>query len=93
MLITFPTGDQQGKNVATHQAVTLAAMEGLFESIGGAPIAILGQPDMEKKRLDNPLLVPKALSFLTYRRWEAIRDRTAAAGYLSTAVVNGSRSV
>jgi RNA polymerase sigma-70 factor (sigma-E family) len=29
----------------------------------------------------------------TYRRWEAIRDRQAAAGYLRTAVVNGSRSV
>ena len=71
VLMIFPTGDRQGKNVATYQPVTLAAMEGLFESIEGAPIAILGQPDMEKKRLDNPLLVPKALSFLTYQRWEA----------------------
>jgi len=71
VLMIFPTGDQQGKNVATYQTVTLAAMEGLFESIEGAPIAILGQPDMEKMRLDNPLLVPQALSFLTYRRWGA----------------------
>ena len=29
----------------------------------------------------------------TYRRWGAIHDRQAAAGYLRTAVVNGSRSV
>jgi cytochrome d ubiquinol oxidase subunit I len=71
VLMLFPTGDRQGKNVATYQAATLAAMEGLFESTEGAPIAILGQPDMEKMRLDNPLLVPRALSFLTYQRWEA----------------------
>lgn len=29
----------------------------------------------------------------TFQRWGAIRDRQAAAGYLRTAVVNGSRSV
>lgn len=29
----------------------------------------------------------------TYRRWGAIRDQRAAAGYVRTAVVNGSRSV
>jgi len=31
----------------------------------GAPLVILGQPDLEKLRLDNPLTVPNALSFLT----------------------------
>ncbi len=69
--LLFPTGDGQGRMVADHQPVTLAAMEGLFETSAGAPIALLGQPDTDKMELDNPLLVPKALSFLTYRRWEA----------------------
>jgi cytochrome bd ubiquinol oxidase subunit I len=69
--LMFPTGDGQGRMVADHQPVTLAAMEGLFESSAGAPIAILGQPDTDNMQLDNPLLVPKALSFLTYRRWSA----------------------
>jgi cytochrome d ubiquinol oxidase subunit I len=67
----FPTGDGQGRMLAEHQPVTLAAMEGLFDTSAGAPIVILGQPDIEKMELDNPLIVPKALSFLTYRRWEA----------------------
>jgi len=71
LLMLFPTGDQQGKNVAFQQPVTLAAMEGLFQTVNGAPIAIVGQPDMDQRRLDNPLVVPRALSFLTYRRWEA----------------------
>src|SRR5207253_5068814 len=71
LLMAFPTGDGQGKMVAEHQPVTLAAMEGLFETEKGASLAILGQPAMEKLKLDNPLLIPKALSFLTYQRWEA----------------------
>jgi len=68
----FPTGDGQGRMVADHQPVTLAAMEGLFDTSEGAPIAILGQPDTDAMKLDNPLLVPDALSFLTYRRWGAV---------------------
>jgi cytochrome d ubiquinol oxidase subunit I len=71
VLMIYPTGDGQGRNIAYHQPVTLAAMEGLFETEHGAPIAILGQPDIERQRLDNPLLVPNALSFLTYQRWKA----------------------
>jgi cytochrome d ubiquinol oxidase subunit I len=71
LLLVFPTGDGQSKMVATHQPATFAAMEGLFESQAGAPIAILGQPDMVKRRLDNPLTIPRVLSFLTYRRWAA----------------------
>ena len=71
LLQLFPTGDMQGKMIADHQGPTLAAMEGLFESQQGAPLAILGQPDVEKRRLDNPLEVPNVLSFLTYREWRA----------------------
>lgn len=71
LLMLFPTGDQQGKNIAFHQPTTLAAMEGLFHSEEGAPLAILGQPDVDRNRLDNPLTVPNALSFLTYQRWKA----------------------
>jgi cytochrome d ubiquinol oxidase subunit I len=71
VLMAFPTGDGQGKNIAFLQPATLAAMEGLFETEDGAPLALLGQPDIERRRLDNPLTVPRALSFLTYRRWGA----------------------
>jgi cytochrome bd ubiquinol oxidase subunit I len=70
-LFLMATGDQQGRNVAAYQPVTLAATEGLFETSGGAPLAILGQPDTTTERLDNPLLLPKVLSFLTYRHWSA----------------------
>ena len=71
MVLIFPTGDGQGQNLARFQPITLAAMEGLFQTEVGASIAILGQPDMEKKRLDNPLLIPQVLGLLTYQRWNA----------------------
>jgi cytochrome bd ubiquinol oxidase subunit I len=70
-LLLFPTGDQQGKMILANQPVTLAAMEGLFDTAQGAPLAILGQPDTEKMQLDNPILIPNALSFLTYKTWGA----------------------
>jgi cytochrome d ubiquinol oxidase subunit I len=70
LLAAFPTGDRQGALVARHQPATLAAMEGHFETAGGAPMAILGQPDIEKRKLDNPFLIPGMLSFIVHKRWE-----------------------
>ena len=69
--VAFPTGDLLAKQVALKQPVTLAAMEGLFESEEGAPIVLIGQPNMKEQRLDNKIEVPKVLSFLTYQRWNA----------------------
>ncbi len=69
--VAFPTGDGQAQMVTKHQPVTLAAMEGLFRTQEGAPIALIGQPDIEHMRLDNPLYLPKALSFVTHKRWNA----------------------
>ncbi len=71
ILVAFPTGDFQAVNVAEHQPAAFASMEGLFETRDGAPLVLIGQPDMEKMRLDNPIEVPKILSFLTYRRFSA----------------------
>jgi cytochrome d ubiquinol oxidase subunit I len=71
VLQLFPTGDGQGRMIALDQPVTLAAMEALFVGQPGAPLIILGQPNVETQKIDNPLEVPDALSFLTYRAWTA----------------------
>src|SRR5271169_1305430 len=71
VLQLFPTGDAQGRMVAENQPVTLAAMEALFVGQPGAPLILVGQPNVESRKIDNPLVVPQALSFLTYRRWGA----------------------
>ena len=69
--VAFPTGDLLAQQVAKNQPVTLAAMEGLFDAEEGAPIVLIGQPNMVTQRLDNKIEVPKLLSFLTYQRWNA----------------------
>lgn len=72
ILVAFPTGDWAAKNVVIHQPATFAAMEGIFETEkGGSEIVLVGQPDMENKKLDNKIAVPNVLSFLTYQRWDA----------------------
>ena len=71
VLQVFPTGDRAGKMVAQKQPVTLAAMEALFDTQHGAPLVIIGQPNMATRHIDNPIMVPKMLSFLTFKRWNA----------------------
>jgi cytochrome d ubiquinol oxidase subunit I len=66
IVVLFPTGDQHGKLVSRHQPVTLAAMEGVFRSGPDAELAIIGQPDVRARRLENPIVVPGILSFLAY---------------------------
>jgi cytochrome d ubiquinol oxidase subunit I len=62
----FPTGDRQGRLVAEHQRPALAAMEGKFDSRAHAELAIIGQPNVDERRLENPVEVPYVLSFLAY---------------------------
>lgn len=72
VILAFPTGDWAAKNVVKYQPATFAAMEGIFETEkGGSEIVLIGQPDMENKKLDNKIAVPNVLSFLTYQRWDA----------------------
>ena len=74
LLVAFPTGDQQAKFVGHYQKVTLAAMEGKFTSGPMAGVAIIGQPNVAKKRLDNPIEIPGALSFLAYGTFASVVD-------------------
>ncbi len=62
----MPTGDIHVKLVAEHQPVTFAAMEGHFHTEHGAGLILIGQPNMETLHLDNPVVVPEMLSFLTH---------------------------
>jgi len=71
LLLAFPTGDLNAKNVAKYQPAAFAAMEGIFETEdAGAEIVLIGQPDMVRKKLDNKIAVPNILSFLTYQEWD-----------------------
>ncbi len=71
ILVAMPTGHHQGRLVARHQPVALAAMEGHFESGPRAPLAVIGQPNVEARKLDNPIHLPALLSFIAYGDFSA----------------------
>jgi cytochrome d ubiquinol oxidase subunit I len=71
IILAFPTGDIAGKMVAKHQPVSLAAMEGRFESGTHAELVVIGQPNVDKGRIDNPVRLPSVLSFLAYGSFSA----------------------
>ncbi len=70
ILVAIPTGDLVAKNVAKYQPITFAAMEGIFETEKSAAIVLIGQPNMQEKKLDNVIKVPGVLSFLTYKNFD-----------------------
>ncbi|HEV2093501.1 MAG TPA: cytochrome ubiquinol oxidase subunit I [Rubrobacter sp.] len=62
----FPSGHLSSDQVAEHQPVTLAAMEGHFKTSDQADLVFVGQPNMETLEIDNPLVLPGGLSLLMY---------------------------
>src|SRR5215510_12532091 len=71
VLLIFPTGDGNAKQVFEFQPVKGAAFEGLFRTERGAGLILVGQPNMETLTIDNPLAIPKILSFLIYKKLQA----------------------
>ena len=67
----FPTGAKNGEQVTKYQPIKMAAMEGLFKTQEGAPMAIIGMPDTERRELMDPVFVPRALSYLAYGDFRA----------------------
>jgi cytochrome bd ubiquinol oxidase subunit I len=71
IITLFPTGSFHGENLARFQPAKVAAMEGLFETQKGAPLAIIGMPDTERGELTDPIEVPGVLSYLVYGDFNA----------------------
>ncbi|HVH40937.1 MAG TPA: cytochrome ubiquinol oxidase subunit I [Labilithrix sp.] len=71
VMMAMPTGDLQARLLAKHQPIAFAAMEGHFHTEDGAALTLVGQPDVERLQLDNPIQIPRALSFMTHQRWDA----------------------
>ena len=77
-LLIFPTGHGNAKQVFELQPVKGAAFEGLFRTERGAGLLLFGQPNMETMTIDNPLVIPRALSFLVYERfWAQVKGLDA----------------
>jgi len=59
-------GDFSARQVAEHQPVKLAAMEGQFRTERGAPLRIGGWPDEDAQRTRGAVEIPYGLSILAF---------------------------
>ncbi len=66
VLLIFPTGDGNAKQVFKYQPIKGAAFEGLFRTERAAGLLVIGQPNMDTLTIDNPLVLPGVLSLLVY---------------------------
>ena len=77
ILTTLATGDLSAVNVAKHQPMKLAAMEGLYDGSRGQELVAIGilNPDKRYDNDENPYLfhisIPKGLSFLATHDFNA----------------------
>jgi cytochrome d ubiquinol oxidase subunit I len=62
-------GDIHGLNTLEHQPAKVAAMEGLFDTTSGAPLALFGIPNMKTERLDYAIEIPHASSLILKHEW------------------------
>ena len=58
VLQIYPFGHGNARQVFAHKPAEAAAMEGLFKTRKGAPMVLLGQPNMRTQSLDNPVEIP-----------------------------------
>ena len=66
VLMGFPTGHGNARQVFEHQPIKGAAFEGLFKTERGVGLLLIGQPNVETMTIDNPLIIPDALSIVVY---------------------------
>jgi cytochrome d ubiquinol oxidase subunit I len=62
-------GDMHGLNTLQHQPQKVAAMEGHWEGQRGAPLILLGQPDMAAEKTHVLIEVPHLSSLILTHEW------------------------
>jgi cytochrome d ubiquinol oxidase subunit I len=62
-------GDEHGENTLRYQPSKIAAIEGVFDTTKGAPLALFGIPDMKTDHLDYAVDVPHGASLILTHAW------------------------
>ena len=65
-------GDLHGLNTLEHQPAKVAAMEGLFQTQAGAPLILLGLPDMAAETTHSFLEIPRLGSLILTHEWDGV---------------------
>jgi len=63
-------GDLHGLNTLAHQPAKIAAMEGHWETRRGAPLILLGMPDMDEERTRVLVEIPRLGSLILAHDWD-----------------------
>ena len=63
-------GDQHGLNTLEHQPAKIAAIEGHYENVTGAPLTLFGIPDNEKAEVLYPISIPRLGSLILTHSWD-----------------------
>lgn len=71
LLALFPTGHEHAKQVAHTQPEKFAAIQGLYKTQEGAPLAIFAIPGTEPPKLHFPIEIPGLLSWLAFGDFNA----------------------
>jgi cytochrome d ubiquinol oxidase subunit I len=61
------SGDVSARTVASWQPIKLAALEGQFATVRGAPLRVGGWPDIDAQRTRFAIEIPRGLSLLAFR--------------------------
>lgn len=62
-------GDQHGLNTLEYQPVKVAAMEGLWDTMEGAPALLFAIPDSKAEKNTDEIGIPKLTSFILTHDW------------------------
>src|SRR6185312_11252945 len=65
------SGDSSAQLVAKYQPTKLAALEGVYKTEAGAPLILYGIVNTKEQRVDHAIEIPKLLSFLSFRDFNA----------------------
>jgi cytochrome d ubiquinol oxidase subunit I len=68
--IQIMAGDQHGLNTLEHQPAKIAAIEGHFETVSGAPLILFGIPDAANSRINYSVEIPYLGSLILTHTWE-----------------------
>ena len=68
--IQMVAGDQQGLNTLEHQPAKIAAIEGHYDNVTGAPLVLFGIPDNETGELLYSIEIPRLGSLILTHTWD-----------------------
>jgi cytochrome d ubiquinol oxidase subunit I len=70
--VQIVAGDMHGLNTLEHQPAKIAAMEGHFETRAGAPLILLGWPDMDAEKTLYEVAIPRVGSLILTHDWNGV---------------------